>query len=95
MKTGEQHVRPVTQPGVWEPREIRGRLRHCNGLQAPTLGTGDKHSGAGHEPLVAGTGKAGARFQARSQDIGQVVLVMAVSLEFMPGLRCTAEAAEA
>ena len=30
------HVRPLSpQPNAWEPRENRGRLRHCYGLQTP------------------------------------------------------------
>ena len=45
-----------------EPRGNRGRLRHCNGLQTPKA-TGRQ------------TGKAGARFEARSQDTGLAVLV--------------------
>ena len=45
-----------------EPRVNRGRLRHCNGLQTPKA-TGRQ------------TGKAGARFEARSQDTGLAVLV--------------------
>src|SRR5438067_2882728 len=53
------------QPGVREPRANRGRLRHCNGLQTPTA-TGP----------ASGTGKAGVRFQARSQDTGLAVLVV-------------------
>ena len=52
------------QFNVREPRENRGRLRHCNGLQTPTA-TGRK------------IGKAGARFEARSQDTGLIALVMA------------------
>lgn len=47
---------------VREPREIRGRLRHCIGLQTPRM------------PLPQG-GKAGARSETRSQDIDLVVLV--------------------
>src|SRR5882672_4816368 len=30
------HSPSPPQPGVREPRENRGRLRHCNGLQTPT-----------------------------------------------------------
>jgi len=30
-----QPIRESTSSGVREPREIRGRLRHCNGLRAP------------------------------------------------------------
>ena len=56
-----------TQPRVGEPRENRGRLRHCKGLQTPTA-TG---------LLKSGIGKAGARFQAPSQDTGLAVLVTA------------------
>ena len=53
-----------SQPGVREPRENRGRLRHCNGLQTPTA-TGNAEA----------AGKAGARSKARSQDNGLAVLV--------------------
>ena len=36
LKT-DGHVRPLSpQPDAWEPRENRGRLRHCYGLQTPT-----------------------------------------------------------
>src|SRR5882724_1905972 len=35
------------QPGVREPRENRGRLRHCNGLQTPTAtGPPDREGGS-------------------------------------------------
>lgn len=50
-----------TQSGAREPRASRGRLRHCNGLQAPNA--------------TSVAGKAGVRFEARSQDTGLVVLV--------------------
>jgi hypothetical protein len=52
----------VTQSNIREPRENRGRLRHCNGLQTPTA--------TGHTP-----GRR-ERGQARSQDIGLPVLVL-------------------
>ena len=35
------------QPGVREPRENRGRLRHCNGLQTPTATASLITDGAG------------------------------------------------
>ena len=54
----------LTRPGVREPRENRGRLRHCNGLQVPTA-TGPKRPGRREQG-----------FQAPSQDIGRIVLVM-------------------
>ncbi len=57
------------QPGVREPRENRGRLRHCNGLQTPRA----------TDP-AGGIGKAGARSQARSQDTGLAVLVPVVDV---------------
>lgn len=41
-----------------EPRGNRGRSRHCIGLQTP------------RSHCAARRGKAGARFEARSQDIG-------------------------
>lgn len=47
---------------VREPRERRGRLRHCIGLQTPKA--------TGRE-----AGKAGARHEARSQDTGWIALV--------------------
>ena len=59
---------PQLQLNVREPRENRGRLRHCNGLQTPTM------------PLIAawlpqaGLGRR-ERGQTRSQDIGLAVLV--------------------
>ena len=53
------------QPSVREPRENRGRLRHCNGLQTPRA-----------TDRAGGIGKAGERTQARSQDTGLAVLVM-------------------
>lgn len=50
-----------SQPGDGEPRENRGRLRHCNGLQTPTAtGPAPGRRERGH---------------ARSQDTGPVVLV--------------------
>ena len=58
----------LTRPGIREPRENRGRLRHCNGLQTP------KATGR-----AGGFGKAGARSQAPSQDTGLAVLVMVVN----------------
>ena len=48
-----------TQPGVREPRENRGRLRHCNGLQTPT-GHCSAHA------FMRGGGKAGARLSPKS-----------------------------
>ena len=51
-----------SHPGVREPRENRGRLRHCNGLQTP-IATVSKREG-------------GSEVYARSQDIGLVVLVV-------------------
>lgn len=59
------HCPSSTQPSVREPREIRGRLRHCNGLQTPRA-TGSPTNREG-----------GSEVQAPSQDIGLVVLVMA------------------
>ncbi len=44
---------PSSRSQRWEPREIRGRLRHCDGLQSP------KATGS------ARTGKAGARSETR------------------------------
>jgi hypothetical protein len=44
-----------TQPSVREPRENRGRLRHCNGLQTPSA-TGSRER----------AGKAGARLSPKS-----------------------------
>ena len=41
------HVRLLSpQPNAWEPRENRGRLRHCYGLQTPTA-TGSALAGPG------------------------------------------------
>ena len=63
------HARSLTggifrqlQSGDREPREIRGRLRHCDGLQVSNA-TSRK------------AGKAETRFETRSQDTGLVVLV--------------------
>ena len=53
------------QPSVREPRENRGRLRHCNGLQTPTATGSAKWDWEG-----------GSEVQAPSQDIGLVVLVV-------------------
>ena len=36
FEIADKFVRTVTQANVREPRENRGRLRHCNGLQTPT-----------------------------------------------------------
>jgi hypothetical protein len=61
-------VRPFcSQSNVRKPRENRGRLRHCNGLQTPT---GHCHAHI-HEP------RAGRRERGhtRSQDIGLIALV--------------------
>lgn len=44
-----------------EPGEIPGRLRHCNGIQSPNA--------------TSDAGKAGVRFEARSQDTGLFALV--------------------
>ena len=52
-----------TQLNVWEPREGRGRLRHCNGLQTPTRHWPRKRLGRRE------------RGEARSQDTGSAVLV--------------------
>src|SRR6266404_6322227 len=52
------------QPGVREPRENRGRLRHCNGLQTPKATGSAKRNWEG-----------GSEVQAPSQDIGLAVLV--------------------
>jgi hypothetical protein len=55
----------LEQSKVREPRENRGRLRHCVGLRVPS------------QPLEAprASGKAGARFEAPSQDIPSAALV--------------------
>ena len=37
----------VSQPSVREPRENRGRLRHCNGLQTPIATGSAKRSREG------------------------------------------------
>jgi hypothetical protein len=50
-----------------ERREIRRRLRHCIGLRTPTGHCRSRKCGTG--------GKAGARFEVRSQDIGLMALV--------------------
>ena len=56
---------PVISRGqIREPRENRGRLRHCNGLQIPTA-----------TAALACGGKAGRRLEVRSQDIGLIMLV--------------------
>ena len=67
---------PASQLNVWEPRENRGRLRHCNGLQAPTM------------PLIERLGRRG-RGQTRSQDIGLAVLVEGVLVR--QALACLSE----
>jgi hypothetical protein len=54
-----------------EPGENPGRLRHCYGIQTSNA-TGS----------ARGTGKAGERFEARSQDTNLVVLVRLMSLKF-------------
>jgi hypothetical protein len=46
----------LTRPGIREPRENRGRLRHCNGLQTPTATGSDSTR----------IGKAGARLSPKS-----------------------------
>jgi hypothetical protein len=45
---------PGTQFSVGEPRENRGRLRHCNGLQTPiaTVRTGGREGGSEVKPEV-------------------------------------------
>ena len=50
-----------------ERREIRRRLRHCIGIQTPTSHCPSRRCGK--------DGKAGARFEVRSQDIGLMTLV--------------------
>ena len=55
----------MSQSNIWEPRENRGRLRHCNGLQTP-IATGRAKAGPGRRE----------RGYARSQDIGLAVLVV-------------------
>jgi hypothetical protein len=50
-----------------EPGENPGRLRHCYGLQT-SIATGS----------ARGIGKAGERFEARSQDTNLAVLVVVV-----------------
>ena len=50
----------LPQPSVWEPRENRGRLRHCNGLQTPTA-TGLALQGREGGSEVSGP-KSGYRF---------------------------------
>src|SRR5213083_2912660 len=58
-------VRPATRASVREPRENRGRLRHCNGIQTPRA-TGREIGWEG-----------GSEVQTRSQDIGLAALVVA------------------
>src|SRR5262245_24009091 len=55
-----------TQRNVWEPRENRGRLRHCDGLQAPQ----------GHWSS-ARPGRRERGLRPASQDTGLAVLVVA------------------
>ena len=63
-KSGRPEWPARTFFGDREPRENRGRLRHCDGLQASI----------GH---CVERGKAGARFEARSQDTGREMLITA------------------
>ena len=64
FEIADKSVRAITQANVREPRENRGRLRHCNGLQTPTA---TDRSPLGRE--------GGSEVQARSQDTGLVALV--------------------
>ena len=67
FETDGLDVHLQTQPNVREPREIRGRLRHCNGLQTPTAtGPPDR--------------EGGSEVQAPSQDTGLFVLVLVARL---------------
>jgi hypothetical protein len=66
-------VRSITQTNVREPRENRGRLRHCNGLQTPTA--------TGRSPLDR---EGGSEVQARSQDTGLIALVRSALSQELP-----------
>ena len=62
MGGDESRAHFETQANVWEPRENRGRLRHCDGLQTSMATARER-------------GKAEVRFETRSQDTGWLVLV--------------------
>src|SRR5439155_7534770 len=67
LKPGGPCGPSLSQPAFREPRENRGRLRHCYGLQTPKATVRSMHAWLRRE--------GGARYKARSQDTGLVVLV--------------------